>query len=260
MKTQILHLETYDDLVSACDKLTWAKADRILLVWPIKSKNLNRKLDLLILKRQSLAQGAQLALVTRDSKTRSLANHLGIPTYHNIRKAQSSSWRLPHRFRNLQNFHSPVKDNPKQSELPTFKKTAEDWRLENPKRKTQILSSYFRFIIFLLGTFAFLSIAATLYPRAEIKLEPVTQWQTLDLTIQANEKTDSISLDGKIPANRIYTMVEARESIPVSGIVLFPDSHAVGEVEFTNLTDKPLEIPIGTYIRSEDGQRFVTTI
>ena len=67
MKTQILQLETYDDQVSACDKIKWSQADRILLVWPARGKILNRKLDLLLLKRQSIAQGAQLALVTRDA-------------------------------------------------------------------------------------------------------------------------------------------------------------------------------------------------
>ena len=51
-------------------------------------------------------------------------------------------------------------------------------------------------------------------------------------------------------------MVEGRDSITVSGSILFPDTHATGFVEFTNLTDSTVEISKGIIVRSTGGQRF----
>ncbi|TES92248.1 MAG: hypothetical protein E3J88_01350, partial [Anaerolineales bacterium] len=65
MKTQILHLESYDDLHSIKDKLNWGQGERVILVWPLRGRPLNNKLNLLMVKRHTQALGAILALVTR---------------------------------------------------------------------------------------------------------------------------------------------------------------------------------------------------
>ena len=49
MKTQIITLESHDDLVSVRDRMSWAKSPRILLVWPRFEKITLRPLDLRIL-------------------------------------------------------------------------------------------------------------------------------------------------------------------------------------------------------------------
>ena len=46
MKTQIITLESHDDLISVRDKLSWAKTPRILLVWPKYEDVTLRLLDL----------------------------------------------------------------------------------------------------------------------------------------------------------------------------------------------------------------------
>lgn len=253
MKTQILQLETYDDLVSACDKMKWAKADRILLVWPARNKILNRKLDLLILKRQSISQGAQLALVTHDANLRTLAHQQGIPTFSSIRRAQSNIWRLPRRFRSLQNYHSPIRND-----LATHR-SDRAWNKNDEKQRVQVSNTQhpiLRLSLFLLGVLSFLSLTAMLYPSAMVTIQPATQWQEASLVVIPVEGSQQVSIDGSVPARKVTVVVEGRDSLSVSGTVIFPDTHAIGEVLFTNLTDQPLDIPKNVVIRSADGQRF----
>ncbi|MBK8617532.1 MAG: hypothetical protein IPN96_10585 [Anaerolineales bacterium] len=76
MKTQIITLESHDDLISVRDKLSWAKTPRILLVWPKYEKVTLRVLDLKVLQRHADSLGAQLGLVTRRANVRRDANRL----------------------------------------------------------------------------------------------------------------------------------------------------------------------------------------
>lgn len=256
MKTQILQLETYDDQVSACDKIKWSQADRILLVWPARGNILNRKLDLLLLKRQSIAQGAQLALVTRDVRIRALAHRQGIPTFSSVRRAQSKAWRLPRRFRGLSDISSPVRSDLADLYPASQRVDIEYWRNENRIRPATLQSTLLRLVLFTVGVLAFFTVAALLYPYAEITLQPEIQWQEASLVIVPDEMITQASIDGRVPARRITVVVEGRDSITVSGSILFPDTHATGFVEFTNLTDSTVEIQKGIIVRSTGGQRF----
>jgi len=103
MKTYIIQLQGHDDIVSARDKMGWAKGGRILLVWPERGDALNRRLDLTLLQRRSVELGAQLAIVSQDAEVRYHAPRLGIPVYKSLRKAQNEHWRVPRRFRTTAN-------------------------------------------------------------------------------------------------------------------------------------------------------------
>ena len=70
MKTQIITLESHDDLISVRDRLSWAKTPRILLVWPKYEKVTLRQVDLKVLQRHASSLGAQLGLVTRARRDR----------------------------------------------------------------------------------------------------------------------------------------------------------------------------------------------
>ena len=79
MKTQIIHLEPHDDIISTRDKMGWGKTRRILLVWPTRGQILTRKLDLQLLLRQAQTAGEQLALVTYDPDVLFNASRAGDP-------------------------------------------------------------------------------------------------------------------------------------------------------------------------------------
>src|ERR671918_2117052 len=99
MKTQIITLESHDDLISVRDRMSWAKTPRILLVWPKYEKVMLRQVDLKVLQRHALFLGAQLGLVTRTRHVREEAEALRIPVFESTGQAQRVAWPKPRRRR-----------------------------------------------------------------------------------------------------------------------------------------------------------------
>jgi hypothetical protein len=99
MKTQIITLESHDDLISVRDRMSWAKTPRILLVWPKFEKVTLRQVDLKVLQRHASTLGAQLGLVTRQRRVRADAEALGIPVFTSTGEAQKVKWPKPRRRR-----------------------------------------------------------------------------------------------------------------------------------------------------------------
>src|SRR5918996_3484586 len=99
MKTQIITLESHDDLISVRDRMSWAKTPRILLVWPKYEKVTLRQVDLKVLQRHALSLGAQLGLVTRTRHVRQEAEALKIPVFESTGQAQRVAWPKPRRRR-----------------------------------------------------------------------------------------------------------------------------------------------------------------
>lgn len=282
MKTHIIQLEQYDDIVSARDKMSWAKGERILVVWPERGRVLNRRLDLVLLQRQSTAQGAQMALVSQDPEVRYYAPRLGIPVFKSLRKAQRAAWRLPRRFRAgtkpgerlilpgqkmIQT--EPLAESQIPPGLPGDEMQIAQERLETgqrplpprPVRPKTVEQPAARVGFFTLGVLALLAIAATLLPAATITLVPQTNVQEVMLKVQASPEIDQVDLTGAVPARWIEVTVEGRDATPASSSLLLPERPALGEVLFTNLTDQPVSIPEDTVVLSqgEARQRFAVT-
>src|SRR5512141_890960 len=97
MKTQIITLESHDDLISVRDRMSWAKTPRILLVWPKYEKVTLRQVDLKVLQRHAVSLGAQLGLVTRTRRVREDAEALKIPVFESTGQAQRVAWLEPRR-------------------------------------------------------------------------------------------------------------------------------------------------------------------
>src|SRR5215207_5653754 len=114
MKTQIITLESHDDLISVRDRLSWAKTPRILLVWPKYEKVTLRQVDLKILQRHASSLGAQLGLVTRARRVREDAEALHIPVFESTGEAQRVAWPKPRRRKWAR--HAPRKDLREQRE------------------------------------------------------------------------------------------------------------------------------------------------
>src|SRR5574339_556149 len=105
MKTQIITLESHDDLISVRDRMSWAKTPRILLVWPKYENVTLRQVDLKVLQRHAASLGAQLGLVSRIRRVRLDAEALHIPVFKSTGEAQRVVWPKPRRRRRLQ--HRP---------------------------------------------------------------------------------------------------------------------------------------------------------
>jgi len=244
MKTQIITLESYDDLISVRDRMSWAKTPRILLVWPKHEKITLRQVDLKVLQRHASSLGAQLGLVTRRRRVRADAEALDIPVFKSTREAQRVAW---------------VKVKPRRLErkLPdrTLREKREQVRVREAAWRAHPVV---RILVFLVGVLSVLAIVALFAPRAQVRLNPVREKQSIELPVIANPSTKSVFITGSIPARETYVVVEGEQKIKVSGEGILSQSKAKGAAVFRNLTQGAVTIPIGTIVSSGDV-RFATT-
>jgi hypothetical protein len=248
MKTQIIRLDGYDDVTSACDKLTWGKAGRIVMVWPERGRVLASRLELNLLLRRSRELGAQLALVTRDGEVTALARDLGIPVFRQLEKAQRGAWRSGRR---------------KPTPWPVRRGIA-GLRTVNPRagpgEKSILNALAARLIIFSLAILAMLGLAGFVLPSATIRLAlpqvpQKIRWQGQALAAQSGAGQANI-----IPLHSTELVVEARDGLQTTGLVREPVLAASGMARFTNLTALPVDIPAGTAVSTGDAApvRFAT--
>ena len=246
VKTQIITLESHDDLISVRDRMSWAKTPRILLVWPKYEKVMLRQVDLKILQRHALHLGAQLGLVTRTRYVREEAEALRIPVFESTGQAQKIAWPTPRRKRWLR--HAPRKDLREQREQVQVRE--ELWRA-NP---------VVRLGMFSVGVLSVLVLVALFIPRAQVTLSPVSTTQSITLPVVASPSVDSVFITGNIPAREKHVIVEGEHTVTVTGEGVVPQSKARGIVEFRNLTQQLVAIPAGTVLQAaqDDLVRFVT--
>jgi hypothetical protein len=255
VKTQIIQLDPHDDVISASDRMGWGQTGRILLVWPEGEHVLFRRLDLVLLQRRSNSLGAQLALVTHDSEVRAYARELAIPVFSTLRRAQRAHWRVPRRYRRtrlgLSAYDSSLaEEDQSAARLP-----------ERPPTEAKWLPPAVRLGIFTTGVLAILAIAALLLPGARLTLQPQSRFQEISLSIQANPQLNTYLISGYVPARPRSLVVEGLAYQDATGTVQVPTQAATGSVQFTNLTDQPVDVPAGTIVTTagQDPIRYAVT-
>jgi len=235
VKTQIITLESHDDLISVRDKLSWAKTPRILLVWPKYEKVTLRVLDLKVLQRHADSLGSQLGLVTRRANVRRDAESLEIPVFDSTAAAQKDFWPDPApRARRVPD--APRRDLRKIRDI-VYEKEA-PWRASLPGR----------LLTFTSGVIAVLALAGIFIPRAVVTLYPEAQIQSVIIPVAASESIDSVSLTGSVPAHRLSVTVNAEQSLAIVNEIAIPQSKAQGIARFKNLTQGEVNIPAGTVV------------
>lgn len=247
MKTQIITLESHDDLISVRDKLSWAKTPRVLLVWP-KYEQVNlRVLDLKVLQRHTDSLGAQLGLVTRRANIRRDAESLGIPVFGTTSAAQKDLWPVsaPRTQRTPKN---PRRD---------LRKIRDSVYEQEPAWRTSLTG---RVLTFTVGVIAFIAVAGLFVPRATLTLYPETQTQSAIIPVAASEAVESTTVTGDIPAKKISAIVETEQSLAIVSEIGIPNAKARGVARFTNLSQGEVQIPAGTIISTATDIpiRFVT--
>ncbi len=251
MKTQILHLESFDDIHSIKDQISWGQGERVILVWPLRGQLLEHKLDLKIIQRHTQARGMKLAIVTSNRNIRLLASELNIPVFRSLRQAKQLPWEYMHPE------DLPLKIRPTRKK--NLRKADPKIRLE--EKPTWLDQPTTRGIAFSLGIIACLSLLVFFLPSAKVYLSPVSETQELNLSITANPSINTYNLSGTVPAQQISIVVEGRDELNTTGEVKTPDEAARGEVVFINLTLQPITIPQRTIVRTLDSPpiRFATT-
>ena len=253
MKTHVIQLERFDDVLSTKDRISWAKAPRVLLVWPRRGRIMRRVPDLMILDRHCRSLGAQLALVTGDDVVAQNADTLGIPVYESVESARNETWR---RLSKRPSFTQTGRFSREKS----FQELRREARPEEAvKRKW--FDFPFRFFMFLWGVGAVAALLIFLLPSAEVVLELPTSTQELDMEVWASSDITTANISGGIPAYPVVVTVEGEDEIRSSGTLSLPQSSAEGTVIFTNLTEEEIVVPVGTVVLTfgEAPIRFATT-
>jgi len=248
MKTQIITLESHDDLISVRDRLSWAKTPRILLVVPKYEKVTLRQVDLKVLQRHATSLGAQLGLVTRTRHVREDAEALNIPVFESAGEAQRVEWPQSPRKRLMRRFPSASGKNLREKREQVQVK-GEAWRA-HPVTRVGMFS---------IGVLSVLVLVALFIPRAQVTLNPVSKIQSVVLPVMASSSIDSVFITGSIPAHEKRIVVDGAQTVIVTGEGVIPQSKARGVAQFRNLTQQAVTIPAGTVIQTTDNIRFVTT-
>jgi hypothetical protein len=247
LKTQIITLESHDDLVSVRDKLSWAKTPRILLVWPKYEKVTLRLLDLKVLQRHTDSLGSQLGLVTRRANVRRDAESLDIPVFDSTAAAQKDLWPVPEE-RSVRVPKPPRRDLRKVRDQ-VYEKEA-PWR-------TSLVG---RVLTFTMGVLAVLAVAGLFLPRATVTLYPESQTQSAIIPVAASESVDAVSITGSVPARPLSVIVNAEQSLAITHEVSVPRTKAQGIARFTNISQGEVNIPAGTIISTagDDPISYIT--
>jgi hypothetical protein len=252
MKTQIITLESHDDLISVRDRMSWAKTPRILLVWPKYEKVTLRQVDLKVLQRHALSLGAQLGLVTRTRRVREDAEALRIPVFESTGQAQRVAWPKPRRRKWSRHARSaPRKDLREQRDQVSDGAERDGWRTH----------PIVRVGAFIIGVSSVLILVALFIPRAQVVLHPASKIQSIVLPVTASPSIDSVFITGSMPAHEQRVIVDGSQTVVVTGEGVTPQSKAKGAVIFRNLTQQAVRVPVGTVVRTADASaiRFVTT-
>ena len=250
MKTQIIALAAHDDLISVRDRMSWAKAPRILLVWPAREQVALKALDLRILQQHARELGAQMGMVARGAGIRRDACGFGIPVFRSTIEAQRLPWPALRR---------PGGRRPE----PMRRRLARIRALQSRAQPAQAgwaSGQVARMLSFVLAVLAVFAIASLFVPRATITLSPQTRDQGLTFTLEVRTAEGALLTQGGLPARLATTQVSGTHTLPVLTRSAMATGKASGVAQFQNLSTAPLLVPAGTVVYSAlpDVVRFVT--
>jgi len=248
MKTQVIQLESYDDATSTCDKMSWVKVPRILLVLPEHGRILERRLDLVLVQRCAQKMGAQVALVTDRETVRFNAAQLRIPVFYSIETAQRKPWKRPSKRRIL-------------SEPLRLKITPGELRDQGDGyHRLKEMSLVVRLALFSLGILAVLAMIFLFLPEAHISLAMAEQNQEISFALKAGEGFQTTNISGLIPVEVLSTTVEGQKIAESTSRLPIPEENASGWVEFSNLGETSVIVPEGAIVLTTGSTpiRFAT--
>jgi hypothetical protein len=252
---QVIYLELEDDLPAIRDLLEGAQARRVLLVVPKGSRTFHEPLHLRVLRRYAADLALDVALVTRDGRTRRLAGEEGIAVVATIRRGRKGRWQS---------------SRPRRSSAQQAVATRVDG-LRSGRGDVgygdRIIAWAGRVLAVLLFVFLLalvVVLAALVVPQAKVTVVPYREVVEVDLSVRADPEAEKASLSElTIPARILEAQVEQTGEIATVNKKDAPDAPAVGTITFINQTTNPLEITPGAVVRTATGTtvrfRTVTT-
>ena len=263
---QIIHLDDSDDIISICDRLTWAGEQQALLVLPEDGGVLREGLDLVRLRRFADRQRLDVGLVTPDVPISRQAQAIGLPVFPSVEIAETSRrgwWRGRKRSERVglptvgvgeweeffQERPYPTLDSADRQEVN---------RRLAPKSTLRLwLVRYLAIALFCL-TLAILYVAFTYaVPGATIILQPETETVQVERAVIADPAVETVDYAlNTVPARLLTTTESWQTSVATTGSVELPDAPARGTVLFANQLPQSVTIPAGTRVGTSDGSNI----
>lgn len=250
MKTQIVHIEPFDDLSSIEDRLNFVKASRVLLVWPESFEHPVDRIFVTRLKRAATRHGLQPGIVcSRKNGLQHLAEKEHIPVFNSITEAQQASWQLPLQVEWQKSSHSRAEMTARTPDSTKSRTNPPRWVFV---RKVQ----YYLCIVIGLG------LILVLLPGAKVTVRLPAQVQRLTIPFYTSPSVSQVELNGGVPSKVQTIQVEGITRVKTTGRVMFPTQTSTGTVLVTNLTNHIVNVPIGTVVATDEEPviRFTTTV
>jgi hypothetical protein len=248
LKAKIIQLDSQDTVATVIKKISHEIGGRVVLVWPKRTRILNRRLDIILISRFCSRMGLNVCFVSNDERVIRFAQSLGIAHFSNESEALNTPWRKG-RFKQ-RNTLIDKKSRPKISRI-VKQKDYPEWMVRDDVR----------LIAFSIGVLAVLMILLLFIPSAQIILNPKVTSQEITFSVYANPTIKNVYLSGNIPARIMTLIVSGSDRVKTSGALQIAEKSAEGSAIFVNLTDNPINIPSGTVVLTLAATpiRFVVT-
>lgn len=256
MKSQqptYIQLDIGEDIASIRDRLSFIRGQRVLIIWPENGTALTRKLDLVFIQREARRRVLHVALVTHDETVINHANELGISTYETINEAEKARWKRG-KTRVFVNRHHKPEDAPDPDDLMPVAS-----RVRNPrKRMPAPLKFFVRLSILTLVASILFGLVYVVVPSATVTFAMTQELIQVSTTITADPNALDIDVENRIiPATSYEVFVQTVQQIETTGTEQGSSTRAVGDVLFSNNTNSPINVPIGTQVRTSTGDAVI---
>jgi len=259
----VISLDETDDITSICDRLDWARADRVLLVLPEDGGVLREGLDLVRLRRHADRRRIEVGLVTAVSDITRQAKALGLPTFVTVGAAEHSRRGWWRGRRRAEVVGLPTVGGVKAEDLrPT---QIDEGDREEVHRRMAPLSSprlwIFRYaailLFFIVVAVVFVAVSYAV-PGARVTLRPEVVPIEITKQIVADPALEEVDYGrSAVPARILTTNQSWQADAETSGIAEVPSASARGKVVFVNRLEQDVVVPAGTRVRTSAGNNVV---
>jgi hypothetical protein len=243
---RIVTLDPADDAPSACDRIEWAHADRVVMVMPQGMRW--REIDFAHVQRAGRQSGVEVAIVSDNLTQRQAARDVGLVVFGSVEDAINKQWLASEDVQALQ----------RQSALRRFKPNS--LRRFFPRRNWFLFAG--RALVTLVTAAIIAACVVAVLPHAEITLTASSQTISTIVPVTLDPQASEVNAEARtIPAQRIDVIVEDRLTTDSTGKKSIPAGKARGFVTFSNILTTPYAVPRNTVVRTTATSvpaRFVT--
>jgi hypothetical protein len=245
---KIIYLMPDDDPPGVSDRIEWANADRVVLVFPAQPAHPWREVDFAHIYHAAQRMGCQVAVVSPRAAERQMAHDTGLLSFHSTRQAVTQHW-LP---------NDDV--DPVERQVPPRRFHPNSLRRLFPSR------NYLRIGLRVMGAILTLAVLAaavlTIVPTANVTLTASQQNISLIVPVTLDTQSDKVDVQTRtVPATRVDVVVEDVASVPTTGAKDIPSGKAKGTIVLYNVLTSAYTVPKNSVVRTTSASlavRFVT--